>query len=60
MKNRITKREEIETKNGIKYHFRDKENTLIASILEDGTIVNTIEDITIKEIEYIKEVARLE
>lgn len=60
MKNRITKREEIEMNDKtIKYHFRDKEDILIATVL-NNEIINTIEDITDDEIKYIKEIARLE
>ena len=52
----IGRYKEIETKNGIKYHFYDKEDILICTVLEDGKIINNTRAFTDEEKEIIREI----
>ena len=50
---------ETKTKNGIQYHFWDEKNVLLASVTDEGKIINDTRELTEEEIEYIKNIASL-
>lgn len=47
------------TKNGKQYHFWDEENVLLASVTDEGKIINDTRELTEEEIQYIKDIASL-